>query len=198
MCLYQFSKVANLVELTCTYMSYSTNDVMMTSSSFVWLITCPLKKDGCSAESPSCYSHFWNCQIAQFRVFAIAIIFLWLLQLVRLRNKFLIFHNFRQKNPKCQFSTKIWKNVFWRKIWKNDDFWKIIILFWHRTVLYRATNLQRLKPSNSKKLKIYLLLKTKFGATYDRYLSFSYGCPDRSSLRTVSGLVRTTIKGFYI
>ena len=125
-------------------------------------------------------------------------IFLWLLQLVRLRNKFLIFHNFRQKNPKCQFSTKIWKNVFWRKIWKNDDFWKIKILFWRWTVLYRATNLQRLKPSNSKKLKIYLLLKTKFGATYDRYLSFSYGCPDRPSLQTVSGLVRTTIKGFYI
>ena len=75
MCLYQFSKVANLVELTCTYMSYSTNDVTVTSSSFVWLITCPLKKDGCSAESPSCYSHFWNCQIAQFRVFAIAIFF---------------------------------------------------------------------------------------------------------------------------
>ena len=51
------------------YLSYS----IMTSwwRHHMWLI-CHVPVKGCSAESPSCYSHFWNCQIAQFRVFAIA------------------------------------------------------------------------------------------------------------------------------
>lgn len=56
--------VANLVELTCT--CHIHDDVIMCDS-----YVMSIKR--CSAESPSCYSHFWNCQIAQFRVFVITI-----------------------------------------------------------------------------------------------------------------------------